>query len=47
LQFLAALPRLSGRIRRGARRDIRTMTGVPEYVRQGLSVAIGARNDCR
>jgi len=26
-------------------RDIRTMTGVQEYVRRGLSVAISARND--
>lgn len=26
-------------------RDIRTMTGVPEYVRRGLAIAIGVRND--
>jgi hypothetical protein len=26
-------------------RDIRTITGVPEYVQRGLSVAIGPRDD--
>lgn len=26
-------------------RDIRTMTGVPEYVRRGLAIAIDVRND--
>ena len=26
-------------------RDIRTMTGVPEYVHRGLAIAIGVRND--
>ncbi len=34
------------RVARIARaRDIRTMAGAPEYVRLGLSVAIGVRND--